>query len=369
MSVPSPTPPGRRRGRLLRFGAALVILFALAGYLVVQYVTGGGGAPGCKVVSGRTDGKAYEFTPEQAVNAATIAAVGTGRGMPERAVTIALATALQESGLRNIEHGDRDSLGLFQQRPSQGWGTEKQIMDPAYAAGIFYEHLAKVPHYEYLPLTVAAQRVQRSGFPEAYAKHEPDATLLSAALTGEAAATLTCEGRQRAGTAAAAAGADVTRPGPDAVRAALVRDFGRDALQEAGAEVGKGAAGAEGEGATPTPTPSLTAEARGRTVTVPVPEGTKKDAEGRGELERGWQLAHWAVANSAALQIRQVVYAGRVWSAGSTDSRWRPNGTAGSAGTGNGGAQEAAGPAGAGSDEAGSDEAGSVGAVRIVTGQ
>ena len=109
------------------------------------------------------------------MNAATITAVGTGRGMPERAVTIALATALQESGLRNIDHGDLDSLGLFQQRPSQGWGTAEQILDPDYAAGEFYKHLAKVHDYPRLPLTVAAQRVQRSGFPQAYAKHEPDA--------------------------------------------------------------------------------------------------------------------------------------------------------------------------------------------------
>ncbi len=205
-----------------------MVLLAVAGYLVVQYVTGGRGGPGCKVVSGKDDGQAYEFSQEQTMNAATIAAVGTGRGMPERAVTIALATALQESQLVNIQHGDLDSLGLFQQRPSQGWGTKKEILDPTYAAGVFYEHLAKVNDYQQLPLTVAAQRVQRSGYPEAYAKHEPEATLLSAALTGRAAATLTCQGLP-----------DTTRAntGPDAVRAALVRDFGRTVLKETGAEV------------------------------------------------------------------------------------------------------------------------------------
>lgn len=80
-------------------------------------------------------------------------------------MTIALATALQESALRNIDYGDRDSLGLFQQRPSQGWGTPAQIMDPVYSAGVFYDRLAEVPGYSRLPLTVAAQRVQRSGFP------------------------------------------------------------------------------------------------------------------------------------------------------------------------------------------------------------
>lgn len=308
-----------------------MVLLAVAGYLVVQYVTGGHG-PGCKVVSGKNDGEAYEFTPEQAVNAATIAVVGTDRGMPERAVTIALATSLQESGLRNIQHGDRDSLGLFQQRPSQGWGKPQQILDPTYAAGVFYEHLAKVPDYQKLPLTVAAQRVQRSGFPEAYAKHEPDAALLAAALTGHAPATLTCQGRPDTTTVRAA--------GPEAVRAALVRDFGRDVLQPAGAEVSR-----KKHASTPSPTPTPTAEpASGtRTVTVPVAAG-KSPAKGRTAGQRGWQVAHWAVANATALHIERVSFGGREWTAGNTDSRWRA---------------------------AGSQETGGVAkaAVRIVTGQ
>lgn len=278
-----------------------MVLLAVAGYLVVQYVTGGAGAPGCKVVSAEDDGAAYEFTPEQAVNAATIAAVGTGRDLPERAVTIALATALQESALRNIDHGDRDSLGLFQQRPSMGWGTEKEIMDPTYSAGIFYDHLVKVDDYTKLPLTVAAQRVQRSGFPDAYAKHEPDAALLAAALTGRSAATLTCEGRP-----------DTTRvAGTDPVRTALARDFGRDVLEPAGAVVG----GADSASAAPS------AESGGRTLTLPVAENAE-----------GWQLAHWAVANASALRIERVSYAGREWTAGNTDSQWRAVGSEGAAG-------------------------------------
>jgi len=286
-----------------------VVLCAVAGYLVVQYVTGGTEGPSCRVVSGRAGGPSYEFTPEQAVNAATITAVGTGRGLPERAVTIALATALQESGLRNISHGDRDSLGLFQQRPSQGWGTPKEILDPTYAAGEFYKHLVKVDDYQDLPLTVAAQRVQRSGYPEAYAKHEPDATVLAAALTGTSAATLTCDGRQDATRATQA-----TATGPDAVRSALVRDFGRDALETTAAEV-------SGTAATPTPTPTPTAGDT-RTVTLPVSEDTDPGSD-RSLSERGWQLAHWAVANSSALRIERVSYAGRQWTAGSTDSQWR----------------------------------------------
>ncbi|MDT0462803.1 heavy metal transporter [Streptomyces gibsoniae] len=327
MSEPSPKP--KRRGRLLRFGAALVVLFSVAGYLAVQYLTGPA-APSCKVISGKADGASYSFTPEQAVNAATISAVGTTRGLPERAVTIAIATALQESGLRNIQHGDRDSLGLFQQRPSQGWGSEKQIMDPTYAATMFYDHLAKVPDYTELPLTVAAQRVQRSGYPEAYAKHEPDATLLAAALTGRSAATLTCQGRP----------APATTGGTDAVRAALVRDFGRDVLQTVGAEVATGSSpssptdtgpAADTSTATSTDPATDTSTAEPSTgsdaLTIPVPR--KSTASGTAR-QRGWELAHWAVANSSALHIARVSFEGREWSRGGFASEWRTT-TGGSA--------------------------------------
>jgi hypothetical protein len=123
-----------------------------------------------------------QLTPEQIANARTIAQVGYDRGLPERAVVIALATAMQESGLRNLDYGDRDSLGLFQQRPSQGWGTEAQVQDPVYAAGMFYDGLVRVPGWETRRLTDAAQIVQRSGFPEAYQKHEGMAVELTAAI-------------------------------------------------------------------------------------------------------------------------------------------------------------------------------------------
>lgn len=276
----------------------------LVAYVVVQYVTGGGGPPRCTVRAAGTaggDGSSYEMTPEQAANAATIAAVGTTRGLPERAVTIALATALQESGLRNLDHGDRDSLGLFQQRPSKGWGTRKEILDPVYAAGQFYHHLAKVPGYSRLPLTVAAQRVQRSGFPQAYAKHEPDAALLSAALTGRAAASLTCSGQE-----------GVTPGDPARVRAALVRSFGAEVLPK-GAEAAEDARG----GASAAP-------GAGAEVSVPVPsgaDGTRGD--GRGSSRRGWELAQWAVAQADVLRIEEVGYAGRVWSAKDAGQGWR----------------------------------------------
>ncbi len=122
---------------------------------------------------------------DQWANARTIAQVGYDRGLPERAVVIALATAMQESTLHNLDHGDRDSLGLFQQRPSQGWGTPEQVQDPVYAAGRFYDGLVRVPGWDTMRLTDAAQTVQRSGFPELYQQHEPLAVALVEALRRE----------------------------------------------------------------------------------------------------------------------------------------------------------------------------------------
>lgn len=235
--------------------------------------------------------------PEQAVNAATIEAVAASRGLPERAVTIALATALQESGLRNITHGDRDSLGLFQQRPSQGWGTARQIQDPVYAAGKFYDHLVKVPGYSRLPLTVAAQRVQYSGFPQAYAKHETEAVVLTATLTGRSAAAFSCPGPPDDGKAG-----DASR-----VQAALEREFGADARSRpavAGQGGGRHAAAA-------------------REVLVPV---TDASARG-GRTERGWELAYWAVAHSDVLRIERVSYGKHVWTARNSGDGWRTSDT------------------------------------------
>ncbi len=120
----------------------------------------------------------------QVGNAATIIAAGVQRQLPARAWVIAVATAMQESSLRNLDHGDRDSVGLFQQRPSQGWGTVEQLMDPVYAAGKFYDKLVTVANWQTLPLTEAAQAVQISGLPDAYAQWEPDAVTIVQTLTG-----------------------------------------------------------------------------------------------------------------------------------------------------------------------------------------
>ncbi|WP_308416724.1 hypothetical protein [Streptomyces sp. AJS327] len=272
------------------------MLLAVAGYVVAQMLaTGTTGPARCTVrAAAEGDGEApsYELQPVQASNAATIAAVGASRGLRDRAVTIALATAMQESSLRNISYGDRDSIGLFQQRPSQGWGTKKQIMDPIYSTGKFYEHLVEVPGYSRLPLTVAAQRVQRSGFPQAYAKHERNAALLTAALTGRNAASLHCT--------TGPGGGDGKAGRADRVQAQLVREFGEKSAPSNTAGPGRKGGSAGG------------ARVSESALTLPATS-----------VRRGWELAHWAMSHSARLRVSEIVYRGHVWSADRSEDGWR----------------------------------------------
>ncbi|GAA1062293.1 LysM peptidoglycan-binding domain-containing protein [Agromyces bracchium] len=123
---------------------------------------------------------------EMRANARIIVEVGRSLGVPDRGIVVALAAAAQESGLRNVRHGDRDSLGLFQQRPSQGWGTPEQVLDPVRAATAFYggpttpnegrtPGLLDVPDWAGMTVTDAAQAVQHSAHPNHYAKWESSA--------------------------------------------------------------------------------------------------------------------------------------------------------------------------------------------------
>jgi len=153
-----------------------------------------GGAAACApfvapsaVTSGAAPDLAAGYDSDQLTNASIIVSVGAGRGVPVRGLIVAVATAIQESSLRNLgdlgEANDHDSLGLFQQRPSQGWGTPSQLQNPGYAAATFYRHLRTVTGWQTLPLTDAAQAVQRSAYPDAYAKWEDNATRLVHHLT------------------------------------------------------------------------------------------------------------------------------------------------------------------------------------------
>jgi len=179
---------------LAKLGAAVVAgVLALTGALA-----GLAGSVEASSACGLTVGPVVDLDAEQAASARVIVAVGQQRGVPARGLLIALMTAMQESGLRNLDYGDRDSLGLFQQRPSMGWGTPEQVREPAYAAAAFFggpssptdnAGLLDVVGWDAMPLTDAAQAVQRSAFPDAYAKWEPVArTWLAGILDDPAAA-------------------------------------------------------------------------------------------------------------------------------------------------------------------------------------
>lgn len=221
-------------------------------------------------------GTAWYLSPVQADNAALIALTSVRRGLPARAATIGLATALQESKLLNLDHGDRDSLGLFQQRPSQGWGTVAQLQDPVYATNAFYDVLVTVPGYEALDVTDAAQKVQRSGYPEAYAQHEGRARAWASALTGHSPSSITCRLPKPTAAGSAAAFTDRVR-----------RDLGDLAVS---------AGDASGDHTV--------------TLTVTTWPGTAPEAVTRLD----WALGQWAVAVADSQQVVGVTVADTTWS-------------------------------------------------------
>ena len=185
-----------------------------------------GRCPTPRAASASVGGVVVDLSTEQAENATTIVAVGVRRGLPARAASIALATAYQESKLRNLDHGDRDSLGLFQQRPSQGWGTAAQIQDPYYAVNRFYDALVKVDGYQTMRITEAAQEVQRSGFPEAYEDHAADGRALASALTGYSRARFSCVVDDPGSASPEALDRNGLTPRADRVRRDLRKAFG-----------------------------------------------------------------------------------------------------------------------------------------------
>jgi hypothetical protein len=287
-----PAASSARRGRGWNRGLTLLVVLGLAvgGWMVLRdrmpqlalmercTVTAGGG---------HTD-----LDPEQARYAAVISAVAVRRELPARAATIAIATAMQESKLRNLEYGDRDSVGLFQQRPSQGWGTRRQLLDPVYATNAFYDVLVKVEGYQSLPITSAAQRVQRSAYPSAYADHEPEARIAASALTGYSPAALTCTLRP-AGSRSGQPGADGLTPAAHALAASARAEAGLSGQAVAGS---------------------------GGTAVQFTPDGP--------EARRlGWSLAQWAVARAKGLDVISVSTDGRRWRRDAPKEGWATGGS------------------------------------------
>ena len=319
----------RRLGiRLVVVGLAVGLVAALGAvlYITVFAVTSSGLSQ--SRACGPSDagvpieaGGGSEVTDEQLANAAVIVATGRELGVPERGLWVALGTALQESGLRNLDYGDRDSLGLFQQRPSQGWGSPAQVRDPRYSATQFYDRLVEVPSWAEMPLWQAAQTVQRSAFPLAYAKWEQTAADILAEVDGNpnllvAAAVQNCEPGSvtpfdGSGTGCveddpttngcitattlyavtqAASAFGGLRDGP------VIRSAGCHAQRPGNPSsdhpLGKGCDFFPGEGGV---------FARGI------------------EVDNGWRAAEWFRLNAEALQVDYIIWQGRIWSPGSAD--------------------------------------------------
>jgi hypothetical protein len=224
---------GRRRRRWVGRIVLPVILVMVggAGYIAYTTLMTNLGEPSCRATA---LGRSVSFSPEQTANAATITAIALRRNLPARAATVANATAIVESKLRNIKFGDRDSLGLFQQRPSQGWGTQEQILDPVYATNKFYDALIKVKGYQGMAITKVAQEVQHSGFPQAYADHEEEGRILASTLSGHSPGGIGCRlDVPTASTPAATIARRLTAElgVPATVRGATVQATGRDSQQ------------------------------------------------------------------------------------------------------------------------------------------
>jgi hypothetical protein len=218
---------------------------------------------------------------EQAQNAALIAGMSIKRELIPRAASIALATAYQESKIRNLDYGHADSIGIFQQRPSKGWGTIEEIMDPWYSTGKFYSTMVRVKNWKTKDINDVAQAVQRSAFPEAYRQHESNARALASALTGETEATFTC-------SIQSAQQAD-----PKAMRSFLNKTYGKDAAKV--------------------------------TLTEKLLRIEAKDTP------TAWAVAQGAVANAKRYGIAKVQTEGRSWMPESwTRAEWQPDATAAS---------------------------------------
>jgi hypothetical protein len=255
---------------------------------VVQVLT----VPGCQAGTG-AKGVPLDFG--QAANAATIAGVAVQQGLPSRALTIAYATAFQESKLENLDYGDRDSVGIFQQRPSEGWGTAAQLQDPAYAARAFFGALVRVSDYEKIPVYQAAQAVQKSAYGYAYQQYAQTGTQLTAAYTATPHA-VTCWYNPQTQAASQGVSAKLNLTG--AVKG-LEDAFGKPGQDQVLSKVSRASSG--------------------KSVTV------------RADPRGGWAAASWLVTNASSYGITQVSYAGYRWTAGLSETSWQsdPAATAG----------------------------------------
>jgi len=261
--------------RSIRAGASavavivlIVAALALAKALHVQFPTPGGSS--CLVHGDKFD---VPLDSAQAGIAATIAGVATHRSMPVRAVAIAYAAALQESDLQNLSYGDLDSVGVFQQRPSEGWGSRRQLLNPVYASARFFAALTAVPRYQRLPIYRAAQEVQHSADGRAYDQYAGQGAAMASGFSGRRPRAVWCW-----------YGAPIRGRGRlTAAEAELRTTFGRLAIRHAGDPL---------------------AEVKVRSVAA------------------GWAVAAWLVSHASSFKLRHVSYQGYQWTAAHGRKGW-----------------------------------------------
>jgi hypothetical protein len=278
-------PSWRRPLIVLTVIAVLLAVGAYAAYTAYQrFVVQALIVPGCEAGTGNN---AIPLDFGQAADAATIAGVAVREQLPTRALTIAYATAFQESKLENLTYGDRDSVGIFQQRPSEGWGTTAELEDPVYASRAFFGALVQVPSYTTIPVYEAAQAVQKSADGYAYQQYAQSGALLAADYTTVPHA-VTCWY-----SPATQATDDNVSPKlnlPGAVKG-LESTFGQP--------------GQDGV------VTSITRARLGGSMTAAAPSGS------------GWTVANWLVTNASSYGITQVSYAGYEWTARLTETTWQ----------------------------------------------
>jgi hypothetical protein len=273
--VRNPTGVARNSRRFRRGISGVTVLLILAlgvgVYLAVRHVQPLLAGSGCDA---RTTGQGVvALDTDQAGIAATIAGVANHKALPSRAVIVAYATALQESKLTNLTFGDRDSVGVFQQRPSEGWGPRRLLLDPVYATTKFFDALVKVPRYRKLAVYKAAQAVQHSADGYAYDQYAPVATGMATAFTGHLAHSVWCWYGQAIGA----------RPRQQAIDGELTRTFGPMSVQTAS-------------------DPRMLVGAR--------------------DAASGWAVAAWLVSHAEQYDIDVVRYAGYRWTAASGSAGW-----------------------------------------------
>jgi len=273
--VPNSPQPVRAR-RPARTAAGLVVLLVVLGvtYLVTTRHAPLHQEPTACAVSAGKGKQEIGLTISQAAIASTIAGVAAGRDLPVRAVTIAYATALQESKLTDLSYGDRDSVGVFQQRPSEGWGTAKQIEDPVYASARFFAALAAVPRYAHLPVYQAAQDVQHSADGSAYGQYATIGTQLANAFYGTTPHALWCYYNGTAG-----------KPRLTAAYRALTSAFGHMPTARVA-------------------DPALAIRVR--------------------RVSEGWTVAGWLITHAQSYGITSVRYRGYEWVRGRAAGKWLP---------------------------------------------